>query len=84
METEDKKQESGWLIEHQNNSGGHRWLRVIIENEGSPSASAIFDWTAHSEIAIRFTHREFAQQFCYLHKNWCFGTIITEHAWGLK
>lgn len=73
------KTEFGWLIEKQNFGGSAEWLRVMLDGD----SSAHLVWTGDANLALRFTHREFARQFALLHKDFCVLVILTEHGFDV-
>ena len=69
--------ETGWLIEAQDHSSGHQWLRIIKDS------STRIDWTPYAEAALRFSRKEDAVLFAWLHKEHCTLALVTEHSFGV-
>lgn len=73
-----KEQSSGWLIEHEEHSPRHRWLRAI---KYAGDQKGTVEWTEDSNLAIRFARREDAINFAWLFPEFCVLALITEHVW---
>lgn len=75
--------EYGWLIEHNVYVTGHKWLRVIVDMQGSRNPTAEIDFTPHAEVALRFARKEDAEAFIYLHPGHTLNCRATNHQFGV-
>ena len=76
------KTELGWLIELNDHSLGHRWLRVVVDRNGVTLPTTKIDFTDAAVVAMRFAREEDAVAFIYLHPAYTLNCRATEHQFG--
>ena len=75
--------EYGWLIEHNDYSRGHHWLRVIVNGNGALNPTTAIEFTASAEVALRFARKQDAEAFIYLHPAHTLNCRATDHQFGV-
>ena len=73
--------EFGWLIEHNDYHAGHRWLRIIVQPNGTRVTTEL-DFTPYAVVALRFAREEDASAFIYMHPTECINCRPTAHQFG--
>lgn len=76
------KPEYGWLIEHNEYAGGHRWLRAVRDEDGD-RVTIRLEFTPHAVAALRFARKEDADAFIYLHPTKTVNCRATDHQFGV-
>lgn len=75
--------EYGWLIEHNEYAGGHRWLRAVVWRNGDTSPTTTLEFTTDACVALRFARKEDADAFIYLHPKHTLNCRATDHQFGV-
>jgi hypothetical protein len=58
--------------------GSALWVRIVTLKNGTRNEGSIA-WTNDSREALRFSRRQDAEAFCFLHNEVAFLSVITEH-----
>lgn len=75
--------EYGWLIEHNDITGGHKWLRAVRSTHGYRNPTVCLEFTPHAAVALRFARKEDAENFIYLHPDQTLNCRATDHGFGV-